>query len=249
MNSEQSFMNNPIIVLIKKEFIYHCKSPVIYGAALFFVLLSGSLFIGNNTWFYSRQSDFKSFFLNMPVLFCILIPILTMNSWADEKKQFTDKLLFSLPVSMRGIVLGKYLSLIALWFIILALTMVIPITVFALGYFSIPSFFLSWISIFLFGAGVIAISLGLAAVSRHSAVNFLISLVIISFFTFIHIIIQNFENYVFITRILSYFSFTRHFESAARGIFDSRDFIFYFILIAFGIEVNTFILQIQRDKQ
>lgn len=249
MNSEKSLMNNPIIVLIKKEFIYHCKTPVIYGAALFFVLLSGGLFIGNNIWLYSGQSDFKSFFLNMPVLFCIIVPILTMNSWADEKKQFTDKLLFSLPISIRGIVLGKYLSLIAIWFLILSLTMIIPITVFSLGYFSIPSFFLSWISVFLFGAGVIAISLGCAAISRHSAVNFLISLLIISFFTFIHLLMQHFETHTFITAILNYFSFTRHFESAARGVFDSRDFIFYFILIGFGIEVNTFILQIERDKR
>lgn len=249
MNSEKSLMSNPIIILIKKEFIYHCKTPVSYGAALFFVLLSGILFIGNNTWLYSGQSDFKIFFLNMPVLFCVMIPLLTMNSWADEKKQFTDKLLFSLPISIRGIVLGKYLSLIALWFLILSLTMIIPISVFSLGYFSIPSFFLSWISVFLFGTGIIAISLAIAAVSRHSAVNFLISFLIISFFTFIHLLMQQFENYSFITAVLNYFSFIRHFESAARGVFDSRDFIFYFILVAFGIELNTFILQIEKDKR
>lgn len=249
MNLENKLKNSTTFVLTKKEINFYFKTPIVYVVAIFFIFMLSLLFIGTNTWFYAGQSDFKSFFLNIPLLFCIIIPMLTMNAWADEKKQFTDKLLFALPISTSGIVAGKYLSLIFIWFILLLISTIIPLSVFSLGYFSIASFVLSLFSVFLFGSGVMAISLGLSSLSKHSAINFLISFMSISFFTLIHFAIQYFESNSFIANTINYFSFIRHFESAARGIFDSRDFIFYFILIIFGFELNTFILQSQRNSR
>lgn len=251
MNSEKLKANNlnSIFFLFKKEFAALCTAPVVYGAALFFILGGGLLFIGGGNWFYAAQSDLRMFFLNMPILFCVIIPMLTMSVWADEKKQYTDKLLFSFPISIRGIVSGKYLSVIAVWFFILLLSMVTPLSVFRLGYFSLSSFFISYCAVFFFGSGVLAISLALSAVSNYTAINFLLSFLCVSFFTFIHVSVLKIQYSGFIKTILNYLSFTLHFESSARGIFDSRDFIFYFILIMTGIELNVFILQIQRNKR
>jgi len=181
----------------------------------------------------------------MPLLFCVVIPMLTMSSWSDEKKQFTDKFLFSLPVSIRYIVLGKYLSLILIWSIMLALSLVIPLSVFSLAYFDSGSFFVSYISIFLFGAGIISISLGLSAVSGKPEINFLLSFLTVLFFTIIYPLTRNLT--LLLNEIISYLSFSSHFESAARGLFDSRDIIFYLILVALGIELNVFILTQQRN--
>ena len=185
----------------------------------------------------------------MPLLFCVVIPMLTMSSWSDEKKQFTDKFLFSLPVSIHYIVLGKYLSLILIWSIMLVLSLVIPLSVFSLAYFDSGSFFVSYISIFLFGAGIISISLGLSAVSGKPEINFLLSFLTVLFFTIIYPLTKNLNLPVLPNKIIAYLSFSSHFESAARGIFDTRDFFFYILLIVAAQGLSVFLLYVQEESR
>lgn len=246
MNLEKT-NKNLIFFIAKKEFRMMYKSSSFYAASLFFLAGAAIAFIGSDSWFNAGLSDLKNFFLNMPLLFCVVIPMLTMSSWSDEKKQFTDKFLFSLPVSIRYIVLGKYLSLILIWSIMLALSLVIPLSVFSLAYFDSGSFFVSYISIFLFGAGIISISLGLSAVSGKPEINFLLSFLTVLFFTIIYPLTRNVNFPLLLNEIIAYLSFSHHFESAARGLFDSRDLIFYLILVVLGIELNVFILTQQRN--
>ena len=247
MNLQNLYSNNLIFVLAKKEIRALYRTPVLYAAALVFVFGAGIFFIGSDYWFNAGLSDFRTFFLNMPFLFCVMVPMLTMNIWADEKKQYTDKFLFSLPVPLRTIVLGKYLSLICIWFCILTLSMIIPASVFSLGDFGAGSFFVSYCAVLFFGAGVFSVSCALSAISRHSAINFLLSFLTVFFFTVTYTLVQKTALPQYIKNILQYFSFPYHFESAARGIFDLRDFVFYCILTAFGIELNVFVLHEQRN--
>ncbi len=248
--SQKSFLKtNLLFILAKKEFRLLYKSPVLYAVIIFFILSAALLFIGGDAWFNAGLSDFRSFFLPMPFLFCVIIPMLTMNLWAEEKKHFTDKLLFSFPVSFRQIVFAKYLNLIFVWFLILCLSLLIPFSVFSLGYFSLGAFFISYLAMFFFGAGLISISSAVSLISKHSPINFLFSFLIILFF----ILFTNFFKFSagnnFLRPVLEYFSFASHFETSARGIFDSRDFIFYFILIALGLELSVLILNLQKHSR
>lgn len=149
MNLEKA-NKNLIFFIAKKEFKTMYKSSSLYASSLFFLLGAAIAFIGSDSWFNAGLSDLKTFFLNMPFLLCVIIPMLTMSVWSDEKKQFTDKFLFSLPVPIRYVVLGKYLSLILIWFIMLFFSLVIPVSVFSLAYFDAGSFFVSYFSVFLF---------------------------------------------------------------------------------------------------
>ena len=85
MNLQNLYSNNLIFVLAKKEIRALYQTPVLYAAALVFVFGAGIFFIGSDYWFNAGLSDFRTFFLNMPFLFCVMVPMLTMNIWADEK--------------------------------------------------------------------------------------------------------------------------------------------------------------------
>lgn len=235
-----------IFFIFKKEFKMMSKSPALYAASLFFLLGSALSFIGSDYWFNTGLSDLKSFFLNMPFLFCVLIPMLTMSLWAEEKKQFTDKFLFSLPIPISFIVIGKYLNLIIVWGLMLILSMIIPFSVLPLIFFDLGSFSISYLSVFLFGAGLLSLSSALSALSYRSELNFLLSFLTVVFFTFVYPLIKNLPLPHIMINIIKQFSFTEHFDSAARGIFDSRDLMFYLLLIFLGIELNIFILKKQR---
>ncbi|CEM61939.1 hypothetical protein DWQ65_10100 [Treponema phagedenis] len=236
-------MSNAVFALYKKELYHLAISPVPFAALLIMQLGLAFPFIGMSYWFLSGVSELQSFFLNAPFLFCFVIPLLTMNIWSDERKAFTDKLLFSYPVSEQTIAGAKYLALVTVYACILIISSAIPVSVFQLGDFSFSVFLLSYAALFLFGSGLLAISLGIAVFSSYTAVNFLLSFIVILFFSLIQAPLKVYTANTLLAKILLWFAFPVHFESAARGIFDLRDFAFYAILIFFGIQLTTYVLQ------
>ena len=121
--------------LFNKELHTLIYSPTLYAAALVLYLGAALPFVGSGYWFSAGLSDFRSFFLNLPFLFCIVIPLLAMHSWADEKKHGTDRLLAAYPVDKRLLVAAKYAALLVCFAGTATLTMVIPLSVIPLVYF------------------------------------------------------------------------------------------------------------------
>ena len=120
----------------------------------------------------------------------------------------------------------------------LAVSACIPLSVLPLVYFDFFSFVLSYTALLLFGAALLAFSLALASISMHTPVSFLLRFFTCIFFSGSHVLAQAAACPVWLRAFLRYCSFPLHYESAARGIFDTRDFIFYIILI-----LSAFLLQ------
>lgn len=245
VQSDKAFQ---ILILFKKDFFSLLKSPLPCVSLLIFFIGAAFPIIGGNFWLSAGISDFKVFFLNMPLLLSIVIPMLTMSLWADEKKHNTDKLLYVRPVSERAIVCGKYFAVAVIWFLMCSVSLIIPLSLIPIVYFDLSSFFLSYFAMFLFGAAIAAFCTAMSLISKHTALNFFISFAVIVILNLIHIPAKLLNLPFIIKNAFTAISFTLHFESASAGVFDSRDFLFYILLIAAGIELNIFILEIQRRK-
>ncbi|MGP1594996.1 MAG: ABC transporter permease [Treponema sp.] len=235
--------------LFLKELYTLSTGSMVYSALLILYAGAALPFTGSGYWFSAGFSDFRSFFLNIPVLFCTILPLLTMNTWTDEVKFQTDRLLASYPVSKITIVLGKYTALLVCFTVLFFMLLCIPLSVLPIVYFDSTSFILSAAALFLFGAAIIALSLALSCITAHAAVSFLLSFFTGVFFTASHLIAQILPLPHHLTAVVRYCSFTLHFESAARGIFDTRDFVFYLLLTAAAGGFNIFILIIKEDNQ
>lgn len=88
------------------------------------------LFIGFGAMFYNLENamaNFEYVFSYGCIALIIVIPLLTMRVIAEERKQKTDQLLYSLPVSTTQIVLGKYLALLTVYLVPMALIGVYPV--------------------------------------------------------------------------------------------------------------------------
>ncbi len=237
------------LALCKKELRDLFFSPVAYIAVIVLHLGLALPFIGSGYWFSAGFSDFRPFFLHFPFLFCFVFPLLTMNSWTDEQKHRTDRLLSIYPVPLAVIVTGKYAAL-CLWFMLmLVISLCIPLSVLPLVYFDAASFLLSYSALVFFGAALLAVSLALSSISAHTPLSFLLSFFVCLFFTVSHAFAAVFSLPPFIAAFLRYCSFPLHFESAARGIFDTRDFFFYIMLIICGIALNLFILAEKESRR
>lgn len=86
----------------------------------------------------------------------VIVPILTMRVIAEEKKQKTDQLLYSLPITTVQVVLGKYLALLVLYLIPLAVISVYPLIFAQFGEVYLPTSYGSIFAFFVLGAALIA---------------------------------------------------------------------------------------------
>ena len=233
----------PLYILLKKELKSVCFSPLFPLLLIITIIASSFSLVGNNYWLSSGIADFKNYFLSGSLFISITIPMLTMNSWADEKKQNTDMILSSMPISERFIVYAKYFSCLFGWFFMSSLILIPPLTLLPLAPISPFSFFMSYLSLLLFGSSLIALSLAIGLTSKHAPINFFISFMLIVFFNIIHIPASVAKPEI-LKNLLFYLSFSNHIENASKGIFDSRDIFFYLVLLFFGIELNIFRLKV-----
>ena len=78
-------------------------------------------------------SNFEYVLSNLSFIFLIIVPILTMRVIAEERRQRTDQLLYSLPLSMTGVALGKYAALLVVFLVPTGIICLYPLVLSAFG--------------------------------------------------------------------------------------------------------------------
>lgn len=106
----------------------------------------------------------------MPLVFVIAVPILTMRTISEERRQKTDQLLYSLPISMTQVVLGKYLALLTVLVIPLGIIATYPLLLSAYGALHLPMAFGALAGFFLLGAALLAIGMFISSCTESQAV-------------------------------------------------------------------------------
>ena len=92
--------------ILKREFKSYFRSPIGFVFLAVFFAHSSLMFVFNNL--LTQQTLMKPFFAEISMIFVFVIPILTMRSFAEERKSKTDQLLLTAPVKVTDIVLGKF---------------------------------------------------------------------------------------------------------------------------------------------
>ena len=145
-----------------REF-FHSLTAYVFGAFLL-------VFIGIGAVIYNIQAAVSNFefvlsFGNM--VFVVIVPILTMRIIAEERKQKTDQLLYSLPISTTQVILGKYLSLLIVYLIPLAIVSLYPLIFARYGEVYLPTAYGSILAFFLLGAALIALGMFLSSLTEN----------------------------------------------------------------------------------
>lgn len=152
----------------RKELQMYFFSPTAYVAFAFYFLVSGFFFsmdfLGNQT------VDIRPLFSNFMVIYLFVIPLLTMRLVSDELRQGTDELLLTSPASLAEIVFGKYLAAVIVQFILVAGALVYPLILSRFGALDLPVMWLSFLSLFLLGAAMMAVGLFASTLSSHQMV-------------------------------------------------------------------------------
>lgn len=141
-------------------------SGYVFGAFLL-------LFAGIYTMVYNLQggyADFEYVLGGMSFVFLVIVPILTMKVLAEERRQKTDQLLYSLPISMTQVVLGKYIAMLAVFALPVLIISLYPMVLTAYGSVNLPGAFGAIAGFFFLGAALIAIGMYVSSVTESQAV-------------------------------------------------------------------------------
>ena len=227
------------LVLTRKELYTLSNSPLLYGIAVFFTLFCSIWFFFIQRFFSMNQASLRSYFASFPVVFILVIPLLTMKSWAEERKLGSMELLLTMQFSEWDLVLGKFFASLAVIAGLLVLTLAIPLTILPLGHFDISLIAGEYIGAILLGASASSLGLLLSSLSKNQAGAFLGSAAVLLVTMLINQLAVNFNLPVPVAEGLSFISLSFHFESFARGIIDTRNLAFFILTTVIFLFLNT----------
>lgn len=166
-----------MLAIYKKELKSYFTSMMGYVFIAFFLVIIGIYFAANNL--YGQLASFEYVLSAATFLFVILVPILTMRIMAEEKKQKTDQLLLTSPLSVGKIILGKYLAVLTVFLVGIAITCLYPLILLQFGEVSLKIAYSAVLGFFLMGATYIAVGLFISSMTESQVVAAVISFVAI----------------------------------------------------------------------
>jgi ABC-2 type transport system permease protein len=234
------------LVLARKELYTLSNSPAFYGITLFFILFCSIWFFYIQRFFSMNQASFRYYFASFPIVFILIIPMITMKSWAEERRQGSIELLLTMPFSEWDLVMGKFLSGLGVVAVLLILTLPVPLSIMPLGYFDAGVVAGEYAGAFLLGASATGLGLLLSSLSKNQAGAFLGSAAVLLVTMLINQFALSFDLPNFLTEFFNFISLSFHFESFSKGIIDTRDLAFFIITTILFLFLNTRVILFRK---
>ncbi|MEZ4798327.1 MAG: gliding motility-associated ABC transporter permease subunit GldF [Flavobacteriales bacterium] len=242
-----------MIALLKKEIKSFLNSLIGYVVIAVFLLITGLfmwIFPGDTNVLDMGFASLETLFYVSPWVFLFLIPAITMRTFAEEKKNGTIELLFTKPISDMQIILAKYFAGLILVIIALIPTLIYYLTVYQLGNpvgnIDSGGTWGSYIGLVFLAGAYVAIGIFASSISSNQIVAFLLGAVI-SFFMFTGFqAIGDFKLLGALDNFIIKLGINDHYVSLSKGLIDSRDIIYFVVLISIFLLLTRTILQSRK---
>ena len=142
---------------------FHSITAYIFGAFLL-------LFVGIGALLYNIEAavaNFEFVFSFCSLIFVVIVPILTMRVIAEERKQKTDQLLYSLPLSTTKVILGKYLALLTVYVIPLCIIAIYPLVFSQFGEVYLLTSYGTLFAFFMLGASLMSVGVFISSLTEN----------------------------------------------------------------------------------
>lgn len=238
-----------ISLIMKKDLASFFKSPLAYVLAGLFALITGWIFFNLLVTFventqqlpeqYRGQLDFVNqvvvkLFGNINFLLLFICPIVTMRTFAEEKKEATLDLYFTAPIKDFELVIGKYLANVLMVFFLLSTTFIFPIILWTIKVSDFSFVFSGYAGLMLNSLCYVAVGMLASSLTQNQIVAALISFVVIMGLWMISWGVQISTNYFYV-QFFKYMTVVNHFEMFVKGSVGLSDIIYYFSFIFIGV--------------
>lgn len=230
----------------RKELRSSFNSPVAVGSILFFLLFTGIWFLFVNQFLAQQTASLRGYFATFPIAFTILIPAITMRTWAEERKLGSQELLLTLPVRTGVLVAGKFLGAWTIVLTMLALTLPMTYLVTGLGDFETGEILGEYLGIVLLSGSAVALGVFLSSLTTNTISAFLLSVAGLLVFAVGGSLSASFGLSSGVTDVVRFFSLDGRYASFQRGILDTKDALYFLWFGGLFLYLNTKVLVLRK---
>jgi len=231
-----------MIVITQKELRAYFTTPVAYVVIAAFLAVMGFFF-----WLIvslTREASLRGVFANMAVTLLFIAPALTMRLLAEEQRSGTIELLLTLPVRDWQVVVGKFLASLAVFAVMLGLTLYYPLLWLRLGNPDLGPIVSGYVGLLLLGGSCLSIGLFTSSLSRNQVVAALLGFGAMLILWVIDIAGGLLGSPV--SDVVTYLSMSQHYFDFVRGIISTKDLTFYLAVTAAFLFLSVQVLQLRR---
>lgn len=210
--------------IFRRELGAFFTSGIAYVFLAVFYLLAGLFFYMYTL--SSSTTDMSGMFSMLFAVIIFLIPILTMKSFSEEKKQKTEQGLLTAPVGLGGIVLGKYFATILMYIFGVSIVLIYALIISYFGSVDWGILFSNYLALILLGAAFIAIGMFISSLTENQVVAAVGGICSLLFLCLVDIL-TNYISIDFITDFLNSISFYNKYYEFTCGIFNLSSVLFY----------------------
>ena len=247
-----------LFTVFRKELRSYFSSPIAFVVLFVFLVISGIFFFLYLQSFAEAQFDprlqfveegvnlneivIRPFFGTISVVLLLLIPLITMRLIADERRSFTSELLFTSPVRIASIIMGKYLASLLLFGVMIILSAVyIPVLV-KYGNPDPGPILSGYLGLFLMGASFLAVGIFASALTENQIIAAVISFGVLLVFWIMGATSSAGDS------VFGYLSIINHFDNFAKGVIKVTDVTYYLSFTFLGLYLAYITLDSERWK-
>ena len=215
--------------IYKREVASYFKSMTGYVFLFFVFLIVGIYFYAYNL--LNGYPSMNVTFNSITFIFLLAVPVLTMRVLAEERRQKTDQLLITAPVSVAKIVLGKFFALLTVYLIPIGVICIYPLIMRIFGKISFAQNYTAILGFFLLGAANIAVGLFISSLTENTSIAAVLTFVVM----FLSYIMSGLESFLpssmsdgIVYHVLEAFNVDGHFQSFVDGTFEVTAVVYFF---------------------
>ncbi len=233
----------PVQAIVAKELRSHFVSPVVYVVSAVFLLIFGVLSYvavvnagqqavrlmqiqGAAAQLNLNDLVFRPTFYSTAIVLMLVLPLLTMRLFAEERKLRTFELLMTSPIGTNEIVAGKFLGVYLIYLGLLGLTGIVPLVLSLFSSFDWHPVLTGYLGLALLGAVFLATGLLASTLTENQIVAAFLGfglLILIWLFGALGSILGDTP----MGHTISYLSYLEHFDRLVRGLIDTKDLVYY----------------------
>ncbi|TKB61613.1 MAG: hypothetical protein E8D48_08865 [Nitrospira sp.] len=234
----------PVQAIIAKELRGYFVSPIVYVVGAVFLFIFGLLsylyvgFAGAQAIQLMQMQQggmaqinlndlvFRNLFASMRIVLVIILPILTMRLFAEERKLRTFEFLMTSPIRIHEIVIGKFVSVFLIYLGLVGLTVLVPTVLMLFSDFDWNPIWTGYAGMVLLGALFLSVGLFASALTENQIVAAFVSFGLLLTIWLIAGLGSLFGDTT-AGRVISYVSYMEHYERLVRGLIDTSDLLYF----------------------
>jgi len=239
-----------MLAIFKRDFAAYFTSAIGYIYLGAYILVLNLMFFLSNA--LGSSSSLSGLFSFMLLVMMFITPILTMRVFSEDFKQKTDQLLYTTPVNIFSIVTGKFLSSLAVFMCLLALTLLWPITISIFGANNFAEVIGNYVGIICIGAAYIAMGVFISALTENQVIAAVGSLSLFIALYLLEVVAMMFYSSgvlpVFVMRIFLFISIFGRYGEITSGLLSLDAIVFFLSVCIFFLFLTVRALEKGRRR-